>query len=181
VTQKVLRFTQDLTAAKEEIAKFGGRLVHEFSPAAFVAELPDWADPAKLTASTAVPTQPLDQGTKLAVTAWSGNRQIAGAAALRAAPPPSRTEGLPWDTPGYSQPEFLEDAAAQSGLNHQESTDIPTSRYLIGSVAVGVVLVSRDQGNEAMTDDERTQILQQVEAGLDWIAGAEARAQVSFV
>ena len=50
--QKVLRYTQDEMAARAEVARFGGRVVHQFSPTAFVAELPDAVDLTTLTAST---------------------------------------------------------------------------------------------------------------------------------
>ena len=52
---------------------------------------------------------------------------------------------------------------------------------MVGSVAVGVVLASRDTGTEALTDAERIKIVQEVQEGLDWLAGVEPRARVSFV
>src|SRR5215217_457209 len=89
MAQKVLRFTQDETAAKQEVEYLGGRVVHKLSPTAFVAELPETADSTGLTASTSQPTQPLDEATQLAVTAWAAiaDKQ----ARVEAAPPP--TEG----------------------------------------------------------------------------------------
>ena len=69
-------------------------------------------------------------------------------------------------------------------LSHDEveqSTGTPTSLYLADTITVGVVLVSRDQGPEAMSDEERTKIIQEVQAGLDWLASVEHRARLSFV
>ena len=58
MSQKVLRFTQDAIAARGEVARLGGRILHQFSPTAFVAELPDAVNLATLTGSTAQATQP---------------------------------------------------------------------------------------------------------------------------
>jgi hypothetical protein len=179
MAQKVLRFTQDELAAAAEVAALSGRVVHQFSPVAFVAELPDDVDLNTLTASTAQPTEPLDAGTQLAVTAWSSTGQ-ARAVTLRTG------EGLPWDTPGFEPPLEFGTSASRSATAISpeilpESTGTPTSLYLIGSVAVGIVLVSRNTGPEAMTDGERLKIVQEVQEGLDWLATVEPRARVSFV
>lgn len=185
--QKALRFTEDETAAKSEVERLGGRVVHKFSPTAFVAELPDTGDLTALSASTAEPRQPLDAVTKLAVDAWTATvqKQVEGA------PPPG--EGKPWDAPGFRPPLDFgatptnalaiadEDAVVIADEEIPDlSTGTPTSRYLIGSVAVGLVLVSRDTGAEAMTQAERLRIVQEVQEGLDFLAGVEPRANVSF-
>jgi hypothetical protein len=47
--------------------------------------------------------------------------------------------------------------------------------------AVGVALVSRDTGTEAMSDAERTLILSEVQEGLNWLATVEPKVRVSFV
>jgi hypothetical protein len=181
--KSVLRFTQDMAAASEEVTRLGGRIIHQFSPTVFVAELPDATDLMALASSTDQPTQPLDAASKLAVTAWT-TAKAAKQARFDAAPSP--TEGLLWDTPGFEPPrEFgTPVAAARAAADTEivaESTGTPTSLYLIGSVAVGVVLVSRDTGAEVLTDAERIQIVQEVQEGLDWLARVEPRARVSFV
>jgi hypothetical protein len=183
MAKKVLRFTQDVAAAGEEVTRLGGRIIHQFSPTAFVAELPDAVDLMALTASTTQPAQPLDAVTQMAVTAWT----TASAAKLaRIAAAPSRTEGLSWDTPGYDPPrEFGTPVAiVRAAVDTEvvaESTGTPTSLYMIGSVAVGVVMVSRDTGTEVLTEAEQIKILQEVQEGLDWLTGVEPRARVSFV
>jgi hypothetical protein len=174
MAKQLLRFTLDEAGARSEVAHLGGRIIHQFSPAAFVAELPDAVDPQALSHSTATPVQALDAPTQLAVDAWLANES-------RKATPPPHTEGLPWDSPGYKPPLFFKAKPITPGSVVELSTDVPTSRYLIGSVAVGVVLVSRNQGAEVMTSAERTQILSEIQAGLTWLAGVEPLAQVSFV
>jgi Tectonin domain len=175
--QKILRFTEDETAARAEVTRAGGRIVHQFSSTAFVVELPDSADLNALTQSTAEPTAPLDEMTELAVNAWR-SREARGE---RAASP---TEGLPWDTPGYEPPlEFGTPARAEAAVamdDVEESTGTPTSLYMVGSVAVGLVMVSRNTGAEVLSGAEQATIVSEVQEGLDWLAGVEARARVSF-
>ncbi len=177
MSKKALLFTADEPAAKAEIERAGGRIVHQFSPTVLVAELPDGVDPAGFTAAAVEPAGPVDYATQLAIDAWIANSALGAAA-------PSPTEGLPWDTPGYEPPRqgvvAPPDDVALADDTIELSTGTPTSRYLIGSVAVGLVLVSRDHGAEAMTDAERTKILQEVQAGLDWLADAEPRAHLSW-
>ena len=183
MAKNVLRFTQTMAAASEEVTRWGGRITQQFSPTVFVAELPDGADEAAMTASTAQPTQPLDEASQLAVDAWNNGVQ---ARSSRAGLARSATEGLTWDTPGYQPPrelDNLEPATRAAGASEgpAESTGTPTSRYMIGSVAVGVVLVSRNTGAEVLSSAERTKIIQEVQEGLGWLAGVEPRARVSFV
>ncbi|WP_417914739.1 hypothetical protein [Candidatus Electronema sp. JM] len=184
MAQKVLRFTQDMAAAREEVARLGGRVIHQFSSVVFVAELPDETDITALTASSEEPTQPLDEISELAVIAWTTAAEEKRSR-LEAAPSP--TEGLSWDTPGYEPPREFGTPIAEAAWaftdteDVQKSTGTPTSRYLIGSVAVGIVMVSRNTGAEVLTDAERLKIIQEVQEGLDWLAGVEPRAKVSFV
>jgi hypothetical protein len=194
MVKKALRFMQDETAAQSEVEHWGGRVVHKFGENALVAELPDTVDLTDLTASTAEPTQPLDEATQLAVDAWAASidKQNAGA--------PTPGEGESWDAPGFEAPLEFDTASANAlaiededgttpakalAIEDEEvpapSTGTPTSRFLIGSVSLGLVLVSRDTGEEAMTQAERIRIVQEVQEGLDFLAGVEPRANVSFV
>src|SRR6185436_19686106 len=52
--------------------------------------------------------------------------------------------------------------------------------YLIGSVAVGVVIVS-GPGTLAFTAAEQQQVLSEVQIGLNFLANAEPRANLTFV
>jgi hypothetical protein len=179
--QEILRYTNEERAAKAEIEGFGGKILHQLSPTAFIAEVPDALELSKLKASSAEPLAEPDASTRLAVEAWKA----------RTAPKPesaeagrqAATEGLAWDTPGYQSPH--KPRATSSALSTTgdilESNNTPTSLYLTGSVAVGVVLVSRDRGAEAFSDQERSQIIQEVQTGLDWLAKAEPRARLSWV
>lgn len=174
---KTLRFTKNPAAATAEVEAMGGRVLHQFGSEALVAELPDQADPTQMKASTAQPAATLAPGTELAVEAWRAN-EAEGARA------PSPQEGLAWDAAGYESPKEPEvEGGPQllSPANVQPSSGTPTSLYLVGSVAVGVVMVSRNTGPERMTAAEQQKVVQEVQRGLDWLASAEPRARVSFV
>jgi hypothetical protein len=87
-----------------------------------------------------------------------------------------------WDTPGFTPPAGIvpdEDLLTDGGFALL-STDTETSRYLIGSVAVGFVIVSRDQGVEQFTQAETITTIAEVLEGLAFLAQEEPRAQVSF-
>jgi hypothetical protein len=185
MAQKILRFTQDEAAARAEVNSLGGRVVHQFSPTVLVAELPDTVSMSMLTASTEQPVQPLDAVTEMAVSAWT----TAKAAKLnRVGLAQSQTEGLSWDTPGFDSPRGYDapralDSAGEfdAPMEVAQSTDTPTSMYMVGSVAVGIVMVSGSAGAEVLTESERIKILQEVQEGLDWLTGVEPKSKVSFI
>ncbi|MBL8292978.1 MAG: hypothetical protein JNN08_14125 [Bryobacterales bacterium] len=176
MAQILLRFSQDEVSAHSEVTSLGGRVIHQFGSGAFVVELPDEILPAALGASTEEPGGVLDESARLAVEAWR-RREAEGARS------PSATEGLGWDAPGYQSPlhDHTLTIASESPSAVEESTGTPTSRYMVGSVAVGVVIVSRNSGTEAFTNEERLTVVQEVQEGLNWLASLEPRARVSFV
>ncbi len=56
----------------------------------------------------------------------------------------------------------------------------PTSSYLIGSVALGVVIVNGPTPATQFTADEQTKVVAEVQAGAGWLAGFNLWAGVSF-
>lgn len=176
--KKILQFTQNESAARSEIEEVGGRILQQFTPTVFEAELPDEVNEENLENSTSEAPEQMDLATELAYAAWLEN----DAEGERAATP---EEGLPWDTEGYEapfQPESINDALKDLPIGDAValSTGTPTSLYMIGKVAVGLVIVSRDQGAERMTTAEQTKIIQEVQRGLTWLSTVEPRAKVSF-
>lgn len=178
--KKVLRYTTDEENAKAEIEENGGRIIHQFSPTAFVAEVPDAVSKRVLKASSSQPHEALDAGTALAVEAWKDLQNDEN-------PAPTPQEGLAWDADGYESPfQRSEIHERLSGLPIgaevvMESTGTPTSLYMVGSVAIGLVLVSRDTGPEMMTTAEQAKVVQETQRALTWLATVEPRARVSFV
>lgn len=175
--QTVLRYTKNITKARAEIENIGGRVLQEFTPSVFEAELPDSADLSSLKYSQPLSNQRLDETSHMAAEAWVAKQQKADNA-------PTPSEGLSWDSEGYSSPLSVDDAPELSpddGSGVMLSTGTPTSRYMVGSVAVGLVIVSRNQGAEVMSPMEQTKVIQEVQEGLSWLASVEPRARVSFI
>ena len=180
---QVLLYTQDLQEAKQEVAALGGRVTHQFTDNVIVADFPDSVDLQTLQHSTTAQPSSLDPVSLLAVNAWHGLmvRSLMGAA-------PSATEGLSWDTPGFSPPGHgesergaVDQATALAENLPEESTGTPTSRYMIGSIAVGVVIVSGTGPGLAFSAAEQQQVVQEVQEGLNFLASVEPRANISFV
>jgi len=170
---QVLRFALKPNSGQREVLDLGGRVLHQFSPTVFVAELPAAVTPDALEHSQGHPIEPLDAGLQLAVDAWQSLNASVDAA-------PTATEGLSWDTDGFQSPSKVETAPSIAASPVLLSTGTPTSLYMVGSVAVGIVLVSRDQGSEVLSSAEQTTIIQQVQRGLHWLATAEPRARLTF-
>jgi len=140
MTRQVLLYSNDFPAASKAIEEAGGQLLHVFSHRVFVAALPAEVDPRRLPHVSMTPPADLEEIERLLAEGWEALQQQQ--ATLRFA-----TRGpealLKWDTPGFTPPDphdrhehkALTDAVARS-------TGTPTSLYLTGKVAVGVVAVS---------------------------------------
>jgi hypothetical protein len=101
---------------------------------------------------------------------------------------PSTTEGLSWDTPGFLPPRYFKDdqyvnktSVALAEDLPDRSTGTPTSRYMVGSVAVGVVIVSGTDETLAFSIEEQEKVLAEVQEGLNFLANSESRANITFV
>jgi len=174
----VLLFTRNIQEAREEIAALGGQVTQQFTDTVIVANLPDSVAPQFLKKSTPNRPSSLDQISQLAVEAWNGLQNKT----TRAAPLP--TEGLGWDAPGYTPPGYLKNNPSANtiiGRSPARSTGTPTSLYMTGSVAVGVVIVSGTQANLSLSSTEQQKIIQEVQEGLTFLSNAEPRAKLSFV
>lgn len=188
MSKDVLLFTDNMPEAQAEIEFLEGRVTQQFTDSVFVANLPDSVDPGGLLESSPERPDILDPISELAADAWV-QLQAKDTEAEAFAP----TEGLSWDTPGFSAPEHPEDdpdaSKGSSGPSAfappdelpQKSTGTTTSLYMIGSVAVGVVIVSGTQSGLGFTTSEQQQVISEVQEGLNFLAGAEPRANIRFV
>ncbi len=180
-----LLFTNDIKAAIKEIQNIGGRISQEFTNHVFVANLPDSIDIKSLRFSSTKPKSKLDSKSELLSKSWnnlvdkSKNRSISRSI--------SQTEGLKWDAEGYStpnHPETLDDAELtdhhHKSAAPQRSTGTPSSLYMTGSIAVGIVIVSGNTDALRITEDEQTKLIQEIQMGLDFLANAEPRANITF-
>jgi hypothetical protein len=182
MADSVLLFTDDIESARREIDANGGQITQQFTDSVLVANFPDSVDPQSLEFST--PDQPstLDPESELSVGAWRGFQDKRTREAA-----PSETEGLSWDAGDRLPPDRPEDvdpteaARAPTDLEPQPSTGTPTSLYMTGSVAVGVVIVSGTPSGLGFTAAEQQTVIQEVQEGLDFLANAEPRANLSFI
>jgi len=184
----ILDGSGDMEAVSEAVEDAGGRVIHVFPASAVIADLPGVAAPMAGVANVfrqRVPTSEaseLDAGGRRAVGVW--NRLLAGettsaegrisAADLEAelvddafvAPAPNRVQG-----------------SAEASSFTPDATQ--TSEFMIGRIAVGIVLPesdgSVDASTETWTAGERSQVLSEITTALDWWAALEPRANLTFV
>jgi hypothetical protein len=163
-----------------EVRAKGGRPIELFPPSYLIAEVfrsgsifnPPTLDDLDLQARTAVQT-------------------------LRRAKAPAAAPSTPlsWDTPGKEAPRVIPNSivsmldrphTAPMGSPVSMSTGTPTSRFLIGRVAIALVIVSREHGigttafAEHLTLTERDNAAVEATDGLGWLATLEPRASVEF-
>ena len=118
----------------------------------------------------------------MGVAAWNlrASRAYATAKANRPA------EGLRWDVEGETPlippdgPGMTHTADEQPALGFGAALD-DTSLYLIGSVAVGIIIVEGPTADLQFSDEERTKVVAEVQEGLTWLGTREPKAGVSFV
>ncbi|WP_298738385.1 hypothetical protein [uncultured Chitinophaga sp.] len=175
MTNDILLFTRKIAAAADEIKLLGGRITQQFTNYIFVAILPDISDVGKLRYSREQQYGPLDDKSKLAFDAWHLS-QVNLSAKTAAGPP----EDLSWDAFGFEPPLTLQ-ARSEAGTEILGSTGTSTSLYLIGSVAMGLVLVAGTTPGLGFTYDEMVKIVAEVMKGLQFLVHAEPRANISFV
>lgn len=117
---------------------------------------------------------------ELGIAAWNLRRSSAFAEAKAERP----REGEAWDLTGATP-----DAPDGPGMTHVaegQPTDqrgfflSDLSPYLLGSVAVGIVIVEGPTPDLKFSDAERTKVVAEVQEGLGWLASQEPRASVSF-
>ncbi|MGD2144110.1 MAG: hypothetical protein PVF54_06500 [Anaerolineae bacterium] len=178
----------DLDAVADIIRESGGRIVHVFPPSALIAELPDGIPlPAGVHAAyghkisestmvslgddvrTAVETWNHLVGTPSSDTTTTNSEELQARLVGDALVPPSRS------------------SVGTSAQTSEDPTPSVTqsSEFLIGRVAVGIVLPESDGTAERSTEDwtekERSRVMSEVASALDWWAAREPRANLTFV
>lgn len=168
----------------DALARSGARLLHSFPTAAIIA-----SGPASLPGEM--------QALGLARYATTGDLDPAVAASLDG---PARMAAAAWQVllhppkesllGAQSAPAIANDAfiaPAPAGLNASalDPTLYQQSEFLIGTVAVNVVLLQNtgavDPISERWTSAQEQQVFQQVVAGLSWWQALEPRAHLQFI
>ena len=160
-------YTEDVDAASEEIETHGGRVTQICTSDIIISNLPDEFEPSLLTYSTVSIPDDLGDMSRLFVDAW--NTEIE-----------EKEETIKkWDEEGYQYPKnrFSDPELAEQFKIYPPTT----SSYMIGSVAVGLVIVSGSESSLKFSQSETNNTIAQVLSGLQSLASFEPLAQITFV
>lgn len=177
INMEKLIYTKDINSTLQRISELGGRVLHRFGDEAVVAEFAsDTKEVDAMQQGSETSPHDLSAGVALAVQAYQDQRSAGEDS-------PPFGDGINWDAEGMDAPhQPLEDTEPTNEKSDlvDESSGTPTSLYLTGSVAVGIILVSSDKGAEKMSLSEQQKVIKEVYKGLDYLVKAEPRAQLSF-
>ncbi len=179
----------DLDAVADAIRESGGRVTHTFPPAALIVEgggkLPSDAGVRAVYQHEVGPIAmaSLRGAARRAARVW--NQLLAPATSPDTQTLDALQADLVGDALTSSSPSILTTASVEDA----DAASLPgfkqTSEFFIGSVAVGIVLPQSDgsiePSTEEWTDEERTTVISEIVAALDWWAAREPRATLSFV
>src|SRR3954470_21242392 len=181
----------DRYGTNERLRDAGGRWHRRFESLVLIGDVPPRVS-RKATATTGLRSAHMDAVAKppgrlteveaMGVAAWNLRMSASYARAKEERP----HDGLRWDAappagpippdgPGMTHVGETPPAGAM-GVTVPEDM----STYLIGSVAVGIVMVDGPTPDLQFTPDERTKVVAEVQEGLTWMAHLDARAGVSY-
>lgn len=188
----ILEESLEINDVAERTGELGGIVTHIFPPQVIIGQISLEIEESLIQDSAITVYRGVvdvsehenwGKETKYAVTAWNNNYMGLSADAglnelpVDPEPPPDDTEILP-DISAYAV------STQYSGLPYgAEFQD--TSEYLVGSVAVGVLLLESngtiDDGTENWTEEEEANVTSEIQNGLNWLANQEPNAHLTFV
>ncbi len=179
-----LRYTDDIDNAVSEIKLQGGHVTQIFTEDVFEARLADDFDLNNLKFSYSTPPNTLDSTSQIVADAWSSLQSSDRAKATEEAK--SSTAPLRWDTPGFQPPGKIspeQDGTEKSafGKSPLKSTGTPTSLYMRGSVAVGLIVVAGNTADLTFSSAEQNNVVQQVAQGLQFLTSVAPLNDLTFV
>lgn len=140
MTSEVLVYTASPDAARRETAAAGVQMRHVLSPNVFVVAVPDEFDIASISSVTTAFPDDLDGHERNLANAWIA-RFAAGTETMARSPVGARVQPG-WDGSASTSPLHLSASAADKLLGRVPFGLRARSSYLVGSVVVGVVVVS---------------------------------------
>ncbi len=180
----------------KQIEHLGGRIVHVYPPRILVGEVPPEIEPQvrALANVRALHRRRLELADAevcgpeavRVVKAW--NRGFA--ASLRALKSGRASEGKSWGAPGYSLEGPVQPprgapggagASSRATVHDRSATGQDSSAYLIGKVAVNIILVEGKAPPYTFSSLERDTVVAEIHDGLGWLGSVEPRAAVSWV
>jgi hypothetical protein len=166
----------------------GGQVMHLFGPRVMIGKVP-----AKLRRKVQARSEvrslhadavsrspaPLSETEQLGLQAWN-LRQSASYSEAKMERPRDRER---WDAPD------LAEAPDGAGMHHAGESDVlgapemaaeDMSPYLIGSVAVGLVIVEGPTADLQFSEAERAKVVAEVQEGLTWLGNREPKASITW-
>lgn len=178
----------DMEAVSDAVEDAGGRVIHVFPNSAVIADLPNGAAPIAGVADVfrhSVPNKEasaFNAGARRAAGLWNRLQDVgttSGEGRISAMDLEAELVGDAFVPP---VPNRVQGSAETSDLTPDATQ---TSEFMIGRIAVGIVLPesdgSVDESTETWTAGERSQVLSEIIEALDWWAGLEPRANLTFV
>jgi hypothetical protein len=181
----------DIRGESARLEDAGGRIIHRYGSRVLIGEVPAGSSRGvtkqrgvRSFHTGAVREKPrgLTEAENLGLAAW--NLRVSRSYATAKANRPM--EGRRWDAPGAvplippDGPGMTHAGDDRAGLEMGAALD-DTSSYLIGSVALGIIIVEGPTADLQFSDEERTKVVAEVQEGLTWLASRESKAGVSFV
>jgi len=177
----------DLAATIQAIESAGGHVTHIFPPSALIAHAPA---SVRLPAETRIIHTPVADETA-AATSPAARRAVQVWNQLLSPPTPTSAQernSLAADLVGDALTAPAPVAPfALAALSPEDGSPgyVETSEYLIGRVAVSILLPESDgridPSTEDWTEEERMAVLSEISAALDWWAALEPKAHLTFV
>ena len=166
-----------------QLAGLGARVIHRFGPRVVITEVAEAAaedvqqaaggDVA--AAAVAARRVDLDDIGTMGLEALALRSSDDYSAAKAARP----LAGEEWSTEQASHPDATDEDGDSAAVLAPGPAG-PTSAYLVGSVAVGVVIVEGSTDDLKFSSAERIKVVAEVQNGLSWLATLDVRANVSF-
>jgi hypothetical protein len=187
----IILASDSVEAAKTVVAqieRLGGRILHVYPPRVLIGEIAvetegavrALANVARVERGRAdlTPVEPLGPVALQAVKGWNRNF----APSFRALKSGRSSEGMSWGAPGYASEGPVQPLPGHSADDHAAPfAGKDTSDYLIGKVAVNIIVVEGTLAQYTFTQSERDTIVAEIQDGLGWLGGIEPLARVSWI
>lgn len=181
--QKLILMGRD-TAQRSAAARVaqGAQVMHVYGPRVMIGRVPQEAIASMRAArveEAAVEQIPedLSEAERLGLEAWNARQTDEFARAKEERP----HSGVSWDTVEPPDVEETRHGQARAGESAERQAPAPDmSAFLIGSVAVGLVIVEGPTPDLQFSQADRTKVVAEVQEGLTWLAQQEPRANVSW-